>query len=696
MKKLYVVLLAVLLSVFTIIPQVFAAPRGTPTQYGRSALTGGGSGALDELQITGAGTPNTYDLAEGDSAQVVTISGTTANWYIYVFDADGTTAESSPTTIRPDDYATAGVWRLVGYGTGGNMVSANYELADATILKESEIDTITKVNTLIGDATLLDDGAIADSTAIGLDAGDTYTNYGDAADDSLNELLAAIDTALGSATGLTDEASLYAALSDVSLFYEPGDTIQTNSGTTLPATCTVGETFIDTDADTDGSLYVCVATNTWKENDDDGGAGGGDTITEGDSNVEVADSGSGVVHIDVDAENQIQIIDGYLQVINGFVFRPLLTTSGHTYSFQAYDNDGTTWVDLLTFTNGDNPSMTLPKVNLFMLNGATAFTGSDATPDVSAGSLFKSADTTTYTDFDDGTDHTDLEDGQQLVIFFQHAATMDCSSSQINCNGGTDFTAADGDIAICYFDDTTDADGQWLCDVRSSGGSGDITTVGDCTTGDCTDDFIQPGDMADADHGDFTYSGNVAGLDAGVVDASNLNDLYAYAEIPIAWMKDGTSAPAALDDASTRSPYVYRNFDSTADEDLEFNWFVPPDFSSTTTTIQYRVYYLITNATGPSATEGVAFGLSGVSAGDNDASNGTKGTVVVVTDDTLTAVQHDVMITGWSGDVTVTNIAAGEVAEMALIRDVSDAVDDYGQDVGVFMVQIRYVQDPAR
>jgi len=179
----------------------------------------------------------------------------------------------------------------------------------------------------------------------------------------------------------------------------------------------------------------------------------------------------------------------------------------------------------------------------------------------------------------------------------------------------------------------------------------------------------------------------------GSIDAVHIADLYAYETVLVADMKDGTSAPAALDDASTRTAYTYRDFDDAADEDLNFVWFVPADLSGAV--VQFRVYYLITNATGPSA-EGVAFGLSGISAGDNDASNGTKGTVVVVTDGTLTAVQHDVIITGWSGDVTITALAAGEVAEMALIRDVSDAVDDYAQDVGVCMLQLRYVQNPTR
>jgi hypothetical protein len=193
-----------------------------------------------------------------------------------------------------------------------------------------------------------------------------------------------------------------------------------------------------------------------------------------------------------------------------------------------------------------------------------------------------------------------------------------------------------------------------------------------------------------------THSGDVTGdtaltIQANSVDAAMISDIYAYQEIPVAWMVDGTSAPAALD-STTRKPYDYRAFDTTADEDLNFVWVVPADLSGTT--IQYRVYYLVTAATGPSS-EGVAFGLSGASIGDNDATNGAKGTVVVVTD-TGTAAQHDVLVTGWSGDVTITDLLAGEIAELAFIRDVDDAVDDYAQDVGVTMIQIRYVQNPTR
>lgn len=51
---------------------------------------------------------------------------------------------------------------------------------------------------------------------------------------------------------------------------QAGSVIELSSGINLPPTCEVGDTYIDTDADTDGSLYICAVANTWKEVDDDG------------------------------------------------------------------------------------------------------------------------------------------------------------------------------------------------------------------------------------------------------------------------------------------------------------------------------------------------------------------------------------------------------------------------------------------
>lgn len=53
-------------------------------------------------------------------------------------------------------------------------------------------------------------------------------------------------------------------------------TAPNKSGTTVPATCTVGETFFDTDAAAGQNIYGCTATNTWTLQGDGGGAGSGD------------------------------------------------------------------------------------------------------------------------------------------------------------------------------------------------------------------------------------------------------------------------------------------------------------------------------------------------------------------------------------------------------------------------------------
>jgi hypothetical protein len=68
-----------------------------------TALTGGGTGALDKTAVA--------ELADGDIAMVVTAT----DLYFYSFDATATDAESSPLFIRPNDYSTEGVWKLVSF-----------------------------------------------------------------------------------------------------------------------------------------------------------------------------------------------------------------------------------------------------------------------------------------------------------------------------------------------------------------------------------------------------------------------------------------------------------------------------------------------------------------------------------------------------------------------------------------------------
>ncbi|GAF98823.1 unnamed protein product, partial [marine sediment metagenome] len=125
--------------------------------------------------------------------------------------------------------------------------------------------------------------------------------------------------------------------------------------------------------------------------------------------------------------------------------------------------DGTDYLSTLVADTTPQLGGFLDLNNKLVTDAANAFGGADTTPNVTGGTIFKSGGADAYTDFDDGTNHTNLKDGQLMIILFQHAAGLDCTSSQINCNSGNDWTASDGDAAICVFDDTTDGDGQWLC-----------------------------------------------------------------------------------------------------------------------------------------------------------------------------------------------------------------------------------------
>ena len=156
------------------------------------------------------------------------------------------------------DCDTTGEWVQVGGGAGGGLAS-------------TDIDTYSELNTIVADQTLTHNGLI-----------DTFAEL-----DAIVADKALLNTA--------DTKTITATLNIEGVLNFNGGTkgtIIVGSDTTLPATCSVGAIFVDTDADTNGSVYFCRATNTWKEIDDDGGAGGlatEDLDTYAEINAIVAD-----------------------------------------------------------------------------------------------------------------------------------------------------------------------------------------------------------------------------------------------------------------------------------------------------------------------------------------------------------------------------------------------------------------------
>ena len=135
---------------------------------------------------------------DGDKTNLdalVTLSGVAASSE-NLGDFDGTTITSDGTikaALQELETAVENI-SLTGYlqtttdFTGGDILSGTYNTLQ---INEAGLD-FTHISNI---------NQIGDLTTLGLDNGGTYTNFGAAGDDSLNELFAAIDTALGSLGG---------------------------------------------------------------------------------------------------------------------------------------------------------------------------------------------------------------------------------------------------------------------------------------------------------------------------------------------------------------------------------------------------------------------------------------------------------------------------------------------------------------
>jgi len=107
MKRIIILILGILI--------IFVSSAQAQSIWPATGLTGGATGDLDDYAVA--------TLADGDGGYVFVISGTTTYMYWYVFDADGTDAEITPSVIRPDDYSTQGNWRLA------KLTSSSFEFS---------------------------------------------------------------------------------------------------------------------------------------------------------------------------------------------------------------------------------------------------------------------------------------------------------------------------------------------------------------------------------------------------------------------------------------------------------------------------------------------------------------------------------------------------------------------------------------
>lgn len=160
--------------------------------------------------------------------------------------------------------------------------------------------------------------------------------------------------------------------------------------------------------------------------------------------------------------------------------------------------------------------------------------------------------------------------------------------------------------------------------------------------------------------------------------------------IPIEWGLDGASPPDAAITVTDTFKIAVREFrGAVGNQDL----YIPERAAKDLTggTIKFKVSGYVTDAVAPATGETVIFTLAGSARAPSEPLSKAMGAAVSAT---FTAdasyVQYDEWETVWSGDVTITDLAADRAIMLQLIRD--QATDTYAEKIGVAFIEIEFTR----
>ena len=218
----------------------------------------------------------------------------------------------------------------------------------------------------------------------------------------------------------------------------------------------------------------------------------------------------------------------------------------------------------------------------------------------------------------------------------------------------------------------------------------DETLMKDAFVGDFTDATVTASDYFL--HGDATDSGNTKkDTVQGVIDLVHgatvgLQTIW----IPAAAMSPTASNPcadiASVETTSGRPDMRVLDFDDGSDEHAQFQVAFPKSWNEGT--ITFQVYWCSTAAD----TDGVSWGLQGVSVPDNSTIDVAYGTAIVV-DDVNQGAAEEMLVSPTSSAVTIAGAAVDTVTFFRIFRDVSDANDTAAEDARLIGVKLFFTTD---
>ncbi len=285
------------------------------------------------------------------------------------------------------------------------------------------------------------------------------------------------------------------------------------------------------------------------------------------------------------------------------------------------------------------------------------------------------------------------------------------ASSTITATGGV-IVPDDGDVGsasatdamqissggiVTFKDDIKIKDGGTIgnasvADVMTLAASTGIVTFKDdiilkdaCTIGTAT----TAGAIAIAADGTVNLATAGATVNSTVISTVGTQTIWVPACAMRPTVSNGCAVITDAETTSGRPDMQVLDFDPSSDEHAQFQICFPKSWNEST--ITFSVYWTTT----ATDTDGVAWGLQGVSVSDNDTIDVAYGTAVVVTDDALSAAE-DLCVTATSGAVTIAGTpAVGDICYFRIFRDVSDGNDDMGEDARLIGVKIFFTTDAA-
>jgi len=229
--------------------------------------------------------------------------------------------------------------------------------------------------------------------------------------------------------------------------------------------------------------------------------------------------------------------------------------------------------------------------------------------------------------------------GSYVTLHFDGALTFTHHSTNLILPGAANITTAAGDIAVMY----EYASADWRC-VSYTKASGAAVAGGGAQTIWMPAVAMRP-----------TSSNGCAGI-------------------------------TDVETTSGRPDLQVLDFDDGSDEHAQFQVGFPKSWNEGTVT--FRVFWTST----ATDTDGVAWGLQGVSVANDGTIDVAYGTAVVVTDDNISAAE-DCLVTATSSAVTIASAAADTMTFFRIFRDVSDGNDDMTEDARLIGVQIFFTTD---